>query len=106
MRPEFTGMLPGAIEKFEQLMTRLDGLNPKVVDAYASHGDGDDLRTWGVVCNIVCDDTQRLAEEAASLGITIQADGSLAYTNGLTIDDFKTYLVNGYLELIPEEEEV
>ena len=103
MREEFTGMLPGAIEKFEQLMTRLDGLNPKVVDAYASHKDENDLRTWGVVCNIVCDDAEQLTNAAADLGITIQADGSLAYTNELTIDDFKTYRVQADLTLAPEE---
>lgn len=104
MKDEFTGMLPGAIEKFEQLLTRLDGLNPKVVDGYASHKGEDDLRTWGIVCNILCDDMQRLAEEAASLGITVQADGSLSYTNGLTIDDFKTYRVQADLTLVEEEE--
>ena len=104
MRVEFTGMLPGAIEKFEQLITRLDGLNPNVVVGYASHGDEDDLRTWGVVCNIDCDDESKKLAEAASLGITVQADGSLAYTNGLTIDDFKTYRVQADLTLAEEEE--
>jgi hypothetical protein len=44
-----------------------------------------------------------LAQECADLGITIQEDGSLAYTNGLTIDDFKTYRVNGQLELMEVE---
>ena len=104
MRVEFTGMLPGAIEKFEQLITRLDGLNPNVVDGYASHGDDNDLRTWGVVCDITCDDMDKLLEEAANLGITLQQDGSLAYTNGLTIDDFKTYRVQADLTLAEEEE--
>ena len=104
MRVEFTGMLPGAIEKFEQLITRLDGLNPKVVDGYQSHGGEDDLRTWGVVCNIECDDESKKLTEAAGLGITVRADGSLAYTNGLTIDDFKTYRVQADLTLAEEEE--
>ena len=102
MREEYTGMLPGAIEKFEQLMTRLNGLNPRVVDAYASHKDENDLRTWGVVCNIVCDDAEQLADAAADLDIDIQEDGSLAYTNGLTIDDFKTYRVQANLTLTEE----
>ena len=104
MRVEFTGMLPGAIEKFEQLITRLDGLNPNVVDGYASHGGEDDLRTWGVVCNIECDDESKKLTEAAGLGITVRADGSLAYTNGQTIDDFKTYRVQADLTLAEEEE--
>ncbi len=104
MRVEFTGMLPGAIEKFEQLITRLDGLNPKVVDGYQSHKGEDDLRTWGVVCNIECDDEGKKLTEAAGLGITVRADGSLAYTNGLTIDDFKTYRVQADLTLAEEEE--
>ena len=104
MRPEFSGMLPGAVAKFETLMTRLAKYNPRVTDAYASHGDDNDLRTWGVVCDITCDDMDKLLEEAASLGITIQQDGSLAYVNGLTIDDFKTYRVQADLTLAEEEE--
>ena len=104
MRVEFTGMLPGAIEKFEQLMTRLAALNPKIVDGFSSHGDENDLRAWGVVCNIECDDEKVLLTEAAGLGITVQADGSLAYTAGLTIDDFKTYRVRADLTLAEEEE--
>lgn len=104
MRVEFTGMLPGAIEKYEQLMTRLAALNPRIVDGFSSHGDENDLRTWGVVCNIECDDEKVLLTEAAGLGITVQADGSLAYTSGLTIDDFKTYRVRADLTLAEEEE--
>ena len=100
MRDEFTGMLPGAIVKFEELMERLEGLNPKIQAGYGIHGDENDLRSWGVVCNIKCDDAELLAQECADLGITIQEDGSLAYTNGLTIADFKTYRVNGQLELM------
>lgn len=98
MRGEFTGMLPGAIAKFEELMARLP--NPKVQAGYGVHGDENDLRTWGVVCNIRCDDAEVLVQECADLGITIQDDGSLAYTNGLTIEDFKTCRVNGNLELM------
>ncbi|HOS77532.1 MAG TPA: hypothetical protein PLL15_05775 [Syntrophales bacterium] len=108
MRSEFTGMLPGAIEKFEALHTALAtaGLNPRITGGYAGHGDDDDLRTWGVVCNITCDDMDALSDEAANLGIVIQEDGSLAYTNGLTLDDFKTYRVQADLTLAPEQQEV
>jgi hypothetical protein len=105
MRVEFTGMLPGAIEKFEQLMTRLAALNPRIVDGFSSHGDENDLRTWGVVCNIECDDEKVLLAESAGLGITVQADGSLAYTGGMTINDFKTCRVQADLTLAPEMEE-
>jgi hypothetical protein len=46
MRQEFTGMIPGAIVKFEELFAALDGagLNPKIVGGYSSHGGDDDLR--------------------------------------------------------------
>ena len=101
MRDEFTGMLPAAIVKFEELMARLP--NPKIQAGYGIHGDENDLRSWGVVCNINCDDAEILAQECNALGITIQQDGSLAYTNGLTIEDFKTYRVNGQLELMEVE---
>ena len=46
-----------------------------------------------------------LKNKAEELGITwLSDDGYMAYTNGLDIDDFKTYRVNGNLELMPEEE--
>ena len=34
IRKEFTGMLPGAIQKFEELLTAVDGLNPVIVKGY------------------------------------------------------------------------
>ena len=101
MRDEFTGMLPAVIVKFEELMARLP--NPKIQAGYGIHGDENDLRSWGVVCNIKCDDAEVLVQECADLGITIQADGSLAYTNGMTLEDFKTYRVNGDLTMIEQE---
>jgi hypothetical protein len=103
MRDDFAGMLPGAIDKFEALLSRLDGLNPKVIAGYQIHGDENDLRTWGVVCNIKCDDMKKLADEAEDLDIVIQDNGSLAYTNGLTIDDFKTNRVQADLTLAERE---
>jgi len=107
MRNEFTGMLPGAVAKFEALLVVLenDGLNPRVNGGYSGHGDDDDLRTWGVVCNIACDDMAALAAAAANLQIEIRDDGSLAFTNGLNIDDFKTFRVGPDIELHPENDE-
>jgi len=107
MRSEFTGMLPGAIEKFEALVAALEtaGLNPRITGGYAGHGGDADLRTWGIVCNMQCDDDSVLTNQAASLGITIQEDGSLAYTAGLTIDDFQTLRVGPDLTLQPENKE-
>jgi hypothetical protein len=45
-----------------------------------------------------------MADEAAELGITIQEDGSLAYTNGLTLADFQTGKVSGDLTINTETE--
>jgi hypothetical protein len=105
---EFTGMLPAAIEKFDSLMDTLTalGLSPRVTQGFNGTGGEADLRTWGVVCNMSCADMGALATEAAALGITVQEDGSLAYTAGLAIDDFKTRRVDGTLTLQPENEEV
>jgi hypothetical protein len=106
MRDAFTGMLPGAIEKFETLFETLKsaGLNPRITGGYSTHGSDDDLRTWGVVCNMQCDDDAILSAEAAALGIEIRGDGSLAYTNGLTLADFKTNRVTADLTLQSQEE--
>ena len=49
-------------------------------------------------------DRVALADEAANLGITLQEDGSLAYTNGLTLADFQTGRVGGDLTLNEETE--
>ena len=102
MRDEFTGMLPGAIAQFEELMERVPGTI--VTRGFSGAGGENDLRTWGVVCNLSNPDMGALTAAAANLGITVLEDGSFAYTNGLTIDDFKTYRVNGSLELMPDEE--
>jgi hypothetical protein len=108
MRDEFTGMLPGAIVRFEALFSVLDkaGLNPEITGGYSGHGGEDDLRSWGVVCYMKCNDRKRLETEAAILGITIREDGSMAYTNGLIIDDFKTMRVGADLTLQSETKEV
>lgn len=108
MKYAFTGMLPGASQKFEELYAALEnqGLHPRVTGGYGSHGGDEDLRTYGVVCDMQCDDRDALEAQAAVLGITVQDDGSLAYTNGLTIDDFRTNRVQGDLTLATDEEEV
>ena len=106
-RNEFTGMLPGAIAKFEELLTKVAALNPVVVKGYDSTAGKDSFFAWGAACQITVapDDMDELQLEAEGLGITWLSDnGDMAYTNGLTIEDFKTYRVNGDLELMPEKE--
>lgn len=107
MKSEFTGMLPGAIQKFEELFTALEaaGLHPRITGGYAGHGGDEDLRTWGVVCDMQCDDPDALATAATDLGIAVAQDGSLSYTAGLTIDDFQTLRVGPDLTLQPENAE-
>ena len=105
IKQEFTGMLPGAIAKFEELLTKVAELNPVVVKGYDATTGKDSFFAWGAACRITCSDMETLELEADSLGITWLSDnGDMAYTNGLTIDDFKTYRVNGNLELTPEKE--
>ena len=107
IRKEFTGMLPGAIQKFEELLAAVDGLNPVIVKGYDVTQGKDSFFYWGVACRITVapDDQDELQAEAEALGITWLSDnGDMAYTNGLTIEDFKTYRVNGDLELTPEKE--
>ena len=107
IRKEFTGMLPGAIQKFEELLTAVAELNPVVAKGYDVTQGKDSFFYWGVACRITVapDDMDELKAEAEGLGITWLSDnGDMAYTNGLTIEDFKTYRVNGDLELTPEKE--
>jgi len=107
IRQEFTGMLPGAIAKFEELLAdpAVAALGPVVSKGYDVSAGKDSFFYWGAACRITADDMEALEDAAASLAITwLSSDGDMAYTNGLTIDDFKTYRVNGNLELTPEEE--
>ena len=107
IRKEFTGMLPGAIQKFEELLTAVAELNPVVAKGYDVTQGKNSFFYWGVACRITVapDDMDELKAEAEGLGITWLSDnGDMAYTNGLTIEDFKTYRVNGDLELTPERE--
>ncbi len=105
MRKEFTGMLPVAIGKFEELLTAARDLNPEVHSGYDCESGPDDYAYWGCACRITCTDMAQLRSQAESLGITWLSDtGTMAYTDGRTIDEFKTFRVNGNLELTPEEE--
>ena len=106
IRKEFTGMLPGAIQKFEELLAAVDGLNPVIVKGYDVTQGKDSFFYWGAACQITVapDDMDELQAEAEALGITWLGAGMMAFTNGLTIEDFKTYRVNGDLELTPERE--
>ena len=51
MRDEFTGMLPAAIVKFEELMSRVP--NAKVTRGFSGQGGHDDLSTLVVVLILV-----------------------------------------------------
>jgi hypothetical protein len=106
MRSEFTGLLPAAINKFEELMTGILGLSPEILRGYDISGGRDDLFFWGCACQIRCNDTAALKAAAESIGITWLNEGAMAYTKSLTIDDFKTCRVTGNLELMPEEEPI
>jgi len=108
IRQEFTGMLHGAIQRFEGLLAAVAELNPVVAKGYDVTQGKDSFFYWGAACRITVapDDMDELQSEAEALGITWLSDtGDMAYTNGLTIDDFKTYRVNGDLELTPEKED-
>jgi hypothetical protein len=105
IRKEFTGMLPAAITQFEDLLTDVTELNPVVAKGYDADAGKDSFFYWGCACRITADDMVALKAKAESLDITWLTDaGDMAYTNGLDIDDFKTYRVNGNLELTKEEE--
>ena len=100
-------MLPGAISKFEELLAEVAALNPVIVKGYDVTQGKDSFYYWGVACRITVapDDMDELQSEAEALGITWLSDnGDMAFTNGLTIEDFKTYRVNGDVELTPEQE--
>lgn len=105
IRKEFTGMLPAAISKFEELLEEINNLNPQIIKGYDSYAPKDDFFYWGCACRITCSDMQELKEKAESLGIVwLSDDGDMAYTKGLQIDDFMTYRVNGELELVTIEQ--
>ena len=51
-RKEFTGMLPGAITKFEALLAEVAALNPVIVKGYDVTQGKDSFYYWGVACRI------------------------------------------------------
>lgn len=106
VRLEFNGMLPAAITKFEELLLAAKDLNPQIIRAYDSSAGKDSYFYWGCACQIKCSNMTSLKEFAESLDILWSQDdsGEMAFTNNLDIDDFKTYKVNGNLELTPEIE--
>ncbi len=105
MRKEFTGMLLGAVNKFEELMAAAGDLSPEIHGGYDCNSGPDNYAYWGCACRITCADMANLRSRAEALGITWLTDaGDMAYTGGRTIDDFKTFRVNGELEMSPEEE--
>ena len=105
IRQEFTGMLPAAISRFEELLEKVADLDPKVVKGYDTSAGRDSFAHWGVACRIHCTDMEGLKVEAEGLSILwLSDDGDMVYTDGLSIDDFQTYRVNGNLELEPEKE--
>ena len=106
IRRELAGMLPAVIEKVEELLASASALNPVVVSGYDATRDEDSLAHWGVACRITSDKPAALKTKATALGfLWLSGNGDVAYTNGLTIDDFKTFRVNGELELTPEKKE-
>ena len=105
IRNEFTGMLPAAIAKFEELLASAAELAPRVECGYGVASGQESLFSWGCACRVKCEDMEALQEAAEVLDITwLSDDGDMAYTNGLAINDFKTFRVNGNLELMPEGE--
>jgi len=104
IRKEFTGMLMSAIEKFEELLTETSKLSPVVTKGYDCDAGRDSFLAWGCACRITASDMAALKMKAEALGITWLSDGYMAYTAGLTIENFKTFRVNGNLVLMPEKE--
>jgi len=107
MQKEFTGMLPGAITKFEELLAAAAELNPVVVSGYDSAAGRDNFAYWGAGCRIQADDMAGLKAAAEGIGITwVSDEGDMAYTNSLAIEDFQMFRVDGNLELRPEKKEI
>jgi hypothetical protein len=108
IRKEFTGMLQAAIDKFEDLLILAEALNPIVIKGYDSSQGDNSFFFWGCACQITCTDMPQLKTLAESFDILWADDdsGCMAYTNGLDINDFKTYRVNSNLELMPESLEL
>jgi len=108
IKKEFTGMLPAAILKFEELFTAAEkeGISPSIEKGYDSTAGQDSFFAWGCACRMTASDMKALQTLAEALGITwLDDDGDMAYTNKQTIKNFKTFRVSGDLVLMPEVEE-
>lgn len=104
IRVELTGMLPAVIKKVEELLVKVAALAPSVINGYQAAAGRDSFYSGGAACRIQCADMASLKTEAVKLGfIWLTDDGDIAYTGGLTIDDFKTCRVNGDLNLTEKE---
>ena len=104
IRQALTGMLPGVIAEIEKLLAETAALNPQVVKGYDCTMEKDSYYRWGAACRITAEDMAALKTVAEGMGfIWLSDDGDIAYTGGLTIEDFKTNRVSGFLELMPEE---
>lgn len=100
---EFTGMLPAAIAKFEKLLIAIP--DATIEKGYNVDAGKDSFFAWGCACRITANDMANLKSKAEMMDITwLSNDGDMAYTNNLTINDFKTFRVNGDLVLMSEEE--
>lgn len=107
IRMELTGMLPAVIVKVEELLQMAAALDPVVTKGYDPGAGKGSFFYWGAACRVECVDMKALKSAAQKLGfLWLSETGDLAYTDGLSIDDFQTFRVNGDLELTSEKEEV
>lgn len=105
IRTELTGMLPVVIDKIEILLKSLAALSPQVVRGYDATAEKTSFFYWGVAVRIECADMAAMKTQAEEAGFTwLSVDGDIAYRGGRSIVDFQSYRVNGWLELISEEE--
>ncbi len=98
----FNGMLPAAIEKFEELLVAVP--KAKVVKGYDVDAGPDSLFAWGCACRMVAPDMDALQTSAKKLGITCLGDGNMTYAGERKIADFKAFRVDGRLALKSEKE--
>ena len=101
-RKELNGMLPAAIEKFEKLLENIP--DARVVRGYNVDEGKDSFFSWGCACQMLAPDMKKLKAGAEKLGITWIGKGQIVYKKERTIADFKTFRVNGSLELTSEAE--
>ena len=102
---ELDGMLPAVIEVAQKLLDKYP--DAKVVRGYDCRAGADSLFAWGAACQISIPDKTALQVDASKDGADVDKKGILTYVAGRTIEDFKTFRVNGRLEMRdPEDLEV